>query len=84
MDLEEHTLERAGDRCEECGAKLTEREMAVVLETGGPTLCSIHAAEVRPPDAASPTRPARLPGGVGTRGATSTILPSLPPAAKRS
>ena len=23
MDLEEHTLESAGDRCEECGAALT-------------------------------------------------------------
>ena len=48
MDLEEHTPERAGDRCEECGARLTEREMAVVLETGGPTLCSVHMAEVVP------------------------------------
>jgi hypothetical protein len=48
MDLEERTLERAGDRCEECGAKLTERELAVVLENGGPTLCSIHLAEVVP------------------------------------
>jgi hypothetical protein len=48
MDLEERTLERAGDRCEECGAKLTEREMAVVLESGGPTLCSVHMAEVVP------------------------------------
>ena len=45
-DLEEHTLESAGDRCEECGAKLTERELQVVLENGGPTLCSIHADEV--------------------------------------
>jgi hypothetical protein len=44
--LEEHTLESAGDRCEECGAKLTERELQVVLETGGPTLCAIHADEV--------------------------------------
>lgn len=44
--LEEHTLESAGDRCEECGAKLTERELQVVLENGGPTLCAIHAGEV--------------------------------------
>ena len=44
--LEEHTLETAGDRCEECGAKLTEAEMKVVLENGGPTLCAIHADEV--------------------------------------
>jgi hypothetical protein len=48
MDLEEHTLETAGDRCEECGAKLTGDELATVLETGGPTLCKIHAAEVVP------------------------------------
>jgi hypothetical protein len=45
MDLEEHTLDQAGDRCEECGAKLTERELELVLERGGPTLCSIHLAD---------------------------------------
>jgi hypothetical protein len=48
MDLEEHTLEQAGDRCEECGAKLTEQEMQLVLERGGPTLCSVHMADVVP------------------------------------
>ena len=48
MDLEEHTLETAGERCEECGAKLTTQELATVLETGGPTLCAIHANEVVP------------------------------------
>lgn len=48
MDLEEHTLETAGERCEECGAKLTERELQTVLESGGPTLCAVHAAEVVP------------------------------------
>ena len=47
-DLEEQTLEKAGDRCEECGAKLTPAEQAQVLESGGPTLCAIHAAEVVP------------------------------------
>ena len=46
MDLEEKTLEQVGDRCEECGAKLTERELQVVLENGGPTLCAIHADDV--------------------------------------
>ena len=46
MDLEERTLETAGEHCEECGAKLTEDELAAVLESGGPTLCKIHAAEV--------------------------------------
>ncbi|MCW2990335.1 MAG: hypothetical protein JWM73_929 [Solirubrobacterales bacterium] len=48
MDLEEKTLESAGDRCDECGAALTEREQAAVLETGGPNLCAIHAAEIVP------------------------------------
>jgi uncharacterized protein with PIN domain len=48
MDLEEKTLEKAGDRCEECGAKLTQRELEQVIESGGPALCTIHAAEVVP------------------------------------
>jgi hypothetical protein len=48
MDLEEHTLETVGDRCEECGAKLTQRELELVIEAGGPALCTIHAAEVVP------------------------------------
>jgi hypothetical protein len=51
MDLEEHTLETAGERCEECGAKLTERELQLTLERGGPTLCSIHLADVEALDA---------------------------------
>ena len=48
MDLEEHTLETAGERCEECRAKLTEQELRAVLESGGPNLCTIHANEVVP------------------------------------
>ena len=48
MDLEEHSLESAADRCEECGAKLTERELQQVLESGGPALCTIHAQEQVP------------------------------------
>ena len=48
MDLEEKTLEEIGDRCEECGAKLTERELQQVLESGGPVLCNIHAQEEVP------------------------------------
>ena len=48
MDLEEKTLDQVGDRCEECGAKLTQRELEQVIESGGPALCSIHAAEVVP------------------------------------
>jgi hypothetical protein len=46
MDLEEKTLERIGDRCEECGAKLTPQELEAAMESGGPALCSIHADEV--------------------------------------
>ena len=48
MDLEERTLETVGEHCEECGAKLTQRELEQVLESGGPALCTIHAAEVVP------------------------------------
>jgi hypothetical protein len=48
MDLEERTLDHAGERCEECGAKLTPRELELVLERGGPTLCTIHMTEVVP------------------------------------
>ncbi|HVE67851.1 MAG TPA: hypothetical protein VNB64_04650 [Solirubrobacteraceae bacterium] len=48
MDLEERTLESIGDRCEECGARLTPDEQQAVLESGGPALCKIHAADVVP------------------------------------
>lgn len=48
MDLEERALESAKDRCEECGARLTPRELALALEDGGPNLCGVHAAEVTP------------------------------------
>jgi hypothetical protein len=49
MDLEEHTgVETATDRCEECGVKLTPRELELALENGGPVLCSTHAAEIAP------------------------------------
>lgn len=46
MDLEERTLEKASNRCEECGAQLTPQELEQALENGGPVLCSIHAAEL--------------------------------------
>jgi phage FluMu protein Com len=46
MDLEERSLERVNERCEECGARLTKAELQAVLETGGPSLCTVHAAEV--------------------------------------
>jgi hypothetical protein len=48
MDLEEKSLDQVGDRCEECGAKLTPAEMQAAMEAGGPALCSIHAAEDEP------------------------------------
>jgi hypothetical protein len=48
MSLEEQTLEQVGDRCEECGARLTEAELQAVLESGGPVLCAVHAAEIVP------------------------------------
>lgn len=46
MELEERTIEELPDRCEECGAPLTDAEKEAVLESGGPALCTIHAAEV--------------------------------------
>jgi hypothetical protein len=46
-------VERTRDRCEECGAKLTPAELQAAMESGGPALCSIHAAEDEPGLAAS-------------------------------
>jgi len=56
MDLEEHTLESVAERCEECGARLTAREIELAMETGGPNLCTVHRAEAveldeEPPEA---------------------------------
>jgi hypothetical protein len=48
MDLEPQSEAPLRDRCEECGAKLTPAELQAVMETGGPVLCSIHAAEDEP------------------------------------
>jgi hypothetical protein len=50
MDLEEHSgvdpvIERT---CAECGTKLTDAEIRASLETGGPFLCTVHAAEEVP------------------------------------
>lgn len=50
MDLEEQTLEKTGDRCEVCGAKLTAEELQIALENGGPALCTVHADELVPVD----------------------------------
>ena len=50
MDLEPHdNVEPVIERtCAECGAKLTQEEIAASLETGGHYLCSVHAAERAP------------------------------------
>ncbi len=48
MDLEPRTIEKAGERCEECGVTLTAQELQTVLETGGPVLCTVHATEAKP------------------------------------
>jgi len=48
MGLEERSIERVGDHCEECGTKLTPQELQAVMESGGPALCAIHAAEDEP------------------------------------
>jgi hypothetical protein len=47
MDLEEQSgvdpvIERT---CAECGTTLTKAEIQASQETGGPFLCSVHAAE---------------------------------------
>ena len=52
MDLEEHTLEDTLERsCAVCGAQLTNQEILESRETGGPFLCSVHAAEELPAEA---------------------------------
>ena len=48
MALDENSFESVPDRCEECGAKLTPEEIQAAMESGGPALCSIHAAEDEP------------------------------------
>jgi hypothetical protein len=49
MDLEEHSLDPVIERnCAECGAVLTQREIEVSLDAGGPYLCSVDAAEEVP------------------------------------
>ncbi|HET8975864.1 MAG TPA: hypothetical protein VFN15_04465 [Solirubrobacterales bacterium] len=50
MELEERTIEQLPDRCENCGAKLTDAEKQAVLTEGasGAVLCSICADEVVP------------------------------------
>jgi hypothetical protein len=45
-DLEERTIERLPERCQNCGATLTDEEKATALETGASVvLCKVCAAE---------------------------------------
>jgi hypothetical protein len=45
MSTKEPGVERVGDRCEVCGTTLTSEEVEAALESGGPALCTVHAAE---------------------------------------
>jgi hypothetical protein len=51
VGLEERTIEQLPDRCENCGAKLTDAEKNTALTEGPPSglvLCTTCAAEVVP------------------------------------
>ena len=51
MELEERTIEQLPDRCQNCGAKLTDAEKETALTDGPPSglvLCTTCAAEVVP------------------------------------
>jgi hypothetical protein len=53
MDLEERTIEQLPDRCQNCGATLTEEEKRTALTEGttsGVVLCKLCAAEQVPLD----------------------------------
>ncbi|HEX8103117.1 MAG TPA: hypothetical protein VF533_10915 [Solirubrobacteraceae bacterium] len=56
MDIDD-TQVAGGDRCAECGAKLTEDELQLALENGGPWLCKIHAVEIAPMAGEDPADP---------------------------
>lgn len=46
---DEHAVDDALERrCEECGAPLTRAEILAARESGGPFLCTVHAAEALP------------------------------------
>lgn len=49
VELEERTIEELPDRCQNCGAKLTDAEKATALTEGMPSglvLCTTCASEV--------------------------------------
>jgi hypothetical protein len=51
MELEERTIEQLPDRCQNCGATLTDAEKRTALSEGTKSvqvLCTICAAEVVP------------------------------------
>ena len=51
VELEERTIEQLPDRCQNCGAKLTDAETRAALTEGPPSglvLCTTCAAEVVP------------------------------------
>ena len=51
MDLEERTIEQLPDRCQNCGAELTDAEKQTALTEGtrsGRVLCAVCASEVVP------------------------------------
>jgi hypothetical protein len=53
MELEERTIEQLPDRCQNCGAELTDAEKRTALTEGPPSglvLCTTCAAEVVPVD----------------------------------
>ena len=53
MDLEERTIEQLPDRCQNCGATLTDAEKQAALTEGPPSglvLCTTCASEVVPVD----------------------------------
>jgi hypothetical protein len=49
MELEERTIEALPERCENCGATLTQAEKQRILDEGATTaLCTTCAAELAP------------------------------------
>jgi hypothetical protein len=59
--LEERTIEQLPDRCQNCGAKLTDAEKHAALTEGPPSglvLCTTCASEVVPVDEPDEEEPA--------------------------
>jgi uncharacterized protein with PIN domain len=61
VGLEERTIEQLPDRCENCGAQLTDAEKQAALTEGPPSglvLCTTCASEVVPVEDADEEEPA--------------------------